>query len=78
MVRTMCSSAPIRLLGVGVLSAAAVLAQETVLPSTAIKINLPKDSPVALMALDPRDSRFTARGGAIMVDLDAQIGRAHV
>jgi hypothetical protein len=54
-----------------VLSAAAALAQETVLPNTAIKINLPKDSPVAFLTLDPRDSRFTARGAAIMVDLDA-------
>ena len=67
----MTSRVPIRLLGVGVLSAAAVLAQETVLPNTAIKINLPKDSPVAFLTLDPRDSRFTARGAAIMVDLDA-------
>ena len=67
----MSSRVPIRLLGVGVLSAAAVLAQETVLPTTAIKINLPKDSPVAFLTLDPRDSRFTARGAAIMVDLDA-------
>lgn len=62
---------PIRLLGVGVLSAAAAFAQETILPSTAIKINLPADSPVVLLTLDPRDSRFTARGAAIMVDLDA-------
>jgi hypothetical protein len=58
-------------MGVAVLSAAAGLAQETVLPSTAIKIDLPKDSPVALLTLDPRDSRFTPRGAAIMVDLDA-------
>ena len=69
--RIMSSRVSIRLLGVGVLSAAAVLAQETVLPTTAIKINLPKDSPVAFLTLDPRDSRFTARGAAIMVDLDA-------
>ena len=58
-------------LGIGVLSAASALAQETALPKTAIAIDLPKDSPVAFLALDPRDSRFTARGGAIMVDLDA-------
>ena len=58
-------------LGIGVLGAAGVLAQETQLPSTAIKIDLPKDSPVAFLTLDPRDSRFAARGGAIMVDLDA-------
>jgi hypothetical protein len=67
----MSSRVSIHLLGVGVLSAAAALAQETVLPNTAIKINLPKDSPVAFLTLDPRDSRFTARGAAIMVDLDA-------
>lgn len=69
--RIMSSRVSIHLLGVGVLSAAAALAQETVLPNTAIKINLPKDSPVAFLTLDPRDSRFTARGAAIMVDLDA-------
>jgi hypothetical protein len=71
MVRTRCGKTAVRWLGIGVLSAVAALAQETVLPSTAIKIDLPKDSPVAVLTLDPRDSRFTARGGAIMVDLDA-------
>ena len=71
MVRTMCGKTAVRWVGIGVLSAAAGLAQETVLPSTAIRIDLPKDSPVALLTLDPRDSRFTPRGGAIMVDLDA-------
>jgi len=70
-VNTMGSKLALRLLGIGVLIAAAVLAQETVLPGTAIKINLPKDSPVAFLTLDPRDSRFAARGAAIMVDLDA-------
>jgi hypothetical protein len=67
----MCGKTAVRWLGIGVLSAAAGLAQETVLPSTAIRIDLPRDSPVAFLTLDPRDSRFTARGGAIMVDLDA-------
>jgi len=64
MVRTMCGKTAVRWVGIGVLSAAAGLAQETVLPSTAIRIDLPKDSPVALLTLDPRDSRFTPRGGA--------------
>jgi hypothetical protein len=67
----MGSGVAIRWLGIGALSVAAGLAQETVLPSTAIKISLPKDSPVTLLGLDPRDSRFNARGGAILVDLDA-------
>ncbi len=67
----MASGLAVRWLGIGALSVAAGLAQETVLPSTAIRISLSKDSPVTLLGLDPRDSRFTARGGAIMVDLDA-------
>lgn len=58
-------------LGISVLSAGAALAQETPLPASAIRIDIPKDSPVALLALDPRDSRFAARGAAILVDLDA-------
>jgi hypothetical protein len=67
----MGSQTPIRLLGIGTLCAAAAFAQETVLPVSAFKITLAKDSPVAFLTLDPRDSRYTARGAAIMVDLDA-------
>lgn len=36
-----------------------------------LKINLPKDSPVAVAALDLGPSKATARGGAVMVDLHA-------
>jgi hypothetical protein len=68
------SRAAIWWLAIGALGAAAGLAQETVLPSSAIRIDIPKDSPVALLTLDPRDSRYTARGGAILVDLDALLG----
>ena len=71
MVSTMGSSISMRLLGVGVLSAAAMLAQETALPANAVRINLPKDSPVEFMGLDRRDSRLSPVGAAIMVDLDA-------
>ena len=38
-----------------------------------LKINLPKDSPVAVAALDLGPSKATARGGAVMVDLHASL-----
>jgi hypothetical protein len=46
-----------------------VQAQDGVLDRTSVKINLPPDSPVALVSADWGESRATARGGAIMLDL---------
>jgi len=37
------------------------------------KIDLPKDSPVAVLAVDPGDSSETARGGALLLDLHAAL-----
>jgi len=61
----------IRVLAVGLLGAAAALAQESPLPDSAVLINFPKGSPVERIGLDKRDSRISTRGSAIMVDLDA-------
>lgn len=49
---------------------AGLLAQERPLdPQTSVKINLPPDSPVTLLAANLGESRATARGSAMVVDL---------
>src|SRR5687768_8390039 len=45
------------------------LAQEAPLPSGSVNINLPKDSPVAVLGMSSDQSRTTARGAAMVVDL---------
>jgi len=37
------------------------------------KIDLPKDSPVAVLSADYKDSNETARGGAMLLDLHAAL-----
>src|SRR5579871_3497722 len=37
------------------------------------KIDLPKDSPVVVLSVDPGDSSETARGGAMLLDLHAAL-----
>src|SRR5579863_6704200 len=50
--------------------ALALSAQETALdPSSSVKIDLPTDSPLDLISKSMGDSRVTARGGAIVLDL---------
>jgi hypothetical protein len=45
-------------------------AQETALdPASSVKIDLPSDSPLALLSTSMGDSRATSRGGAIVLDL---------
>jgi len=52
------------------LSAAMMSGQDAPLdPRSSIKINLPPDSPVALMGTNVGESRATPRGGAMVVDL---------
>ena len=52
------------------LLAAPLAAQETVLdPASSVKIDLPSDSPVALISTNMGESRATSRGGAIVLDL---------
>jgi hypothetical protein len=48
----------------------ALVGQDTALdPQSSIKINLPPDSPVALLSANMGESRATLRGSAMMVDL---------
>lgn len=51
------------------LGAAVLSAQEAPLPSGSVSINLPKDSPVALLAMSSDQSRTTMRGAAMVLDL---------
>src|SRR5262245_26725539 len=47
----------------------AALAQENPLPGGSVNIRLPKDSPVALLGMTSDQSRTTARGAAMVLDL---------
>ncbi|MBV8903438.1 MAG: hypothetical protein JOZ22_07355 [Acidobacteriia bacterium] len=59
-----------RLLVAGLLSASGVPAQELPLdPQTAVQVNLPDDSPVTLLSAAMGESRATARGAALVIDL---------
>jgi hypothetical protein len=51
------------------LGAAVLAAQEGPLPSGSVSINLPKDSPVALLSLASDQSRTSMRGAAMVLDL---------
>ncbi|MBZ5577302.1 MAG: hypothetical protein LAP40_12145 [Acidobacteriia bacterium] len=54
----------------GVLGAAVLLAQDTTLDSRgAVKINFPQDSPVNFVSATMDESRVTARGAALVLDL---------
>ncbi len=49
--------------------AAVAFAQEAPLPNGSVNINLPKDSPVAVLGMTSDQSRTTARGAAMVLDL---------
>src|SRR5207302_8833604 len=52
------------------LSGGAGRAQDTPLdPHSSIAVNLPPDSPVTLLSVDTGESRASARGGAMVLDL---------
>lgn len=58
-----------RLLAVVLLSAAGALAQEVPLPRGSVSFTLPGDSPVLSLGFSTGESRATARGAAIVLDL---------
>jgi hypothetical protein len=58
-----------RLLALSALSAAAALAQDQPLAPGAVSIKFPTDSPVAQLGFSTGDSRVSARGAALMLDL---------
>lgn len=51
------------------LCAGTLLAQDAPLPPGSVNINLPPNSPLALISTSMSDSRTTARGAALMLDL---------
>ncbi|HEY2019167.1 MAG TPA: hypothetical protein VGH38_36925 [Bryobacteraceae bacterium] len=51
------------------LGAARLVAQDTALPNGSININLAKDSPVSLVGMISNESRATARGAALVLDV---------
>ena len=66
----MRSSSRNRLAVVGLLGAASLLAQDNPLDSrNAVKINFPQDSPVNFVLATMGESRATARGAALLLDL---------
>jgi len=53
---------------------AALCAQDTPLdPHSSVKINLPADSPVSLISANMGESRASARGGAMLLDLHMEL-----
>ncbi|HBY60664.1 MAG TPA: hypothetical protein DEH78_12635 [Solibacterales bacterium] len=66
----MRNSGPILLLLAGALGAQTPAALE---PGSSFHINLPDDSPVTLVKADMGQSRAEARGGALVLDLHAQL-----
>ena len=65
----MRSRLPYRLIAAALLSVAAVPAQDVALPGNSVNFTLPKDSPVALLGFSTAESRATARGAALVLDL---------
>jgi hypothetical protein len=65
----MSSKAQWRIVLAGLLGAAGLLAQDVPLPDGSVSFNLPKDSPVALLNISTGQSRATARGAALVLDL---------
>jgi hypothetical protein len=66
----MRSDSKLRLVTLGLLSAAALLAQNSPLESRdAVKVNIPQDSPVNFVSMTMGESRATARGAALLLDL---------
>jgi hypothetical protein len=60
---------PVRLTVLAALGAAAAFAQDVPLPVGSIKFALPEDSPVASLGWSTGESRATARGAAMVLDL---------
>lgn len=60
-------------LGLALAIAPAIWGQEALDPARAVKIELPKDAPIAFVGLDPGDSRTANRGGATVLDLHATL-----
>jgi hypothetical protein len=69
----MFSKTKYRVLLAGLAGAASLLAQDAPLTSSKVKIDLPEDSPVAVMRTDTGTSRQIARGAAVVLDLNLSL-----
>ena len=69
----MLNNAQSRLVVWGLLGAAVALAQDAPLANSSVDIKLPTDSPVALVGISTGSSRTTARGAALMLDLNLSL-----
>lgn len=66
----MRSDSQLRLFALSLLSASALLAQNSPLDSRdAVKVNIPQDSPINFVSMTMGESRATARGAALLLDL---------
>ncbi len=66
----MRSKRSLRVAVIGFLGAASVLAQDIPLdPRSSVKVNFPQDSPLTLLSMETGQSRATARGAAVVLDL---------
>jgi hypothetical protein len=69
----MYSNSKIRVTILGLLAAATLLAQDAPLSNSSVKINLPADSPVALLSISNDFSRTSVRGPALLLDLNLSL-----
>jgi hypothetical protein len=69
----MLSKTTNRVLLAGILGAASLLAQDAPLANSSVRIDLPEDSPVAVMKTDTGTSRTTSRGPALVLDLNLSL-----
>jgi len=69
----MLSKTKNRVLLAGFLGAASLWAQDAPLASSSVRIDLPEDSPVAVMKWDTGTSRAAARGAALVLDLNISL-----
>src|SRR5450755_1343034 len=69
----MYSKTKTRLTILGFLGAATLLAQDAPLSNSSVKINLPADSPIALLSISNDFSRTSVRGPALLLDLNLSL-----
>jgi hypothetical protein len=74
----MCGKRQVRLALAGVVGAAALLAQDAPIPPGSINIKFPKDSPVVLLQSQTGESRASARGAALVLDLQMALSLRNI
>jgi hypothetical protein len=74
----MASKQQIRLGVLGVLTAAAVMAQDAPLPKGSVNVKVPNDSPVLVVSSSTDESRTALQGSALMLDLHMSLSLRNV